>query len=519
MFSRLAPVLCFALLPLLATAGPDAGLAGKRVAGEGDRELTAGQYRLGLNTLRRYLEKRGEDSAAAERFILNMERAFPGADSERVPVTKDVFAAFLRYQAAWARKTRDSKNPNVTAIQLEQERLRATRLKEIFRLEASVKSPRFYSAFQASVQDLRQASRRYGKKYAGDSAVFFGDQIDDSYTHVDAGDVALESGDTAKAIEEADRALQVNPSNADAYVLRAGAEYDRQDLNAAVRDAKSALRLDPGNLQARAILSLSGSDAAQAAAKSAVAGSSSLAGDGRSAALSRAGSIEDRPEAVSVPATLRLARGTAAPSRSLIGFEPPPPGEREAPPPSATPAVGALLSRDMTSNAVRSARADARASIEQLDQALLLNPRNDSARSWRATLANRIGDYTSALASAQQSLTGDPDDAGAYFNKAYALAGKGDKEGTLEALAQAVRIDPSYGKVLDDARLLPGPEDMALLLSDSAPRHLPAAPPSRSARFPLPLLILCGAGALLAVASVAQLFRGSGPSSRWPMNA
>ncbi len=503
MINRPLPLLLLALLPLFASGAPDAGIAGKALPGEGGKEITAGEYRQGLVKLRGYLEKRGEDSAAAEGFILAMELAFPGAPSERVPVTKDVFSAFLRYQAAWARKTRDSKNPNVTENQLKEEVSRATRLKEIFRTEAAMNSPRFYGAFQASVKELRLARRDYGKAYGGNSAVFFGDQVDDSYTHVDAGDVALENGDTAKAISEADRALQVNPENADAFVLRAGSEYERGNTDAAIRDARSALRLDPGNQQARAIVSLSGEDSVKAAAAGAVADGARIDRDGRAVL----------PE-LQLPAAERAAalpgsRGPARLERGSLSLPlAAPSGLRPPPPPTSTPAVGALLSRDLTARAVQSARADAFSSIEQLDQALTLNPRNANAQSWRATISNRVGDYGAALASAQESLIGAPDDAVAYFNKAYALAGKKDRKGTVEALEQAARIDPSYKPILDQAQMmLPGADDMELLFSGSAAQHEPAAPPTRPRRFPLPLVALGAIGALLILAAGVQLLR------------
>ncbi|MDD5304023.1 MAG: hypothetical protein PHS14_13060 [Elusimicrobia bacterium] len=464
---KIAIAVCLALLPAFASA------AGEPRSGE--QELTAAQYHAGLKTLRGYLEKRDLEPDAAERFIAVMATALPPSEGVRVPVTHDVFSSFLRYQAAWARKTRDAKNASVTPAQLQVERARAIRLKEEFRLKASASSPVFYRVFQAAVREVRRAPRRDGRAYAGSSAVFFADHVDASYTHVDAGDVALENADAAGAIAEAGKALAINPGNADALVLRAGAEYERGDADAAVKDAQSALLLDPGNQQAKAILSLSGMGAGRTALSKAAAGGEGLADDGRRAGLPTLG-----------------ATASAEPA---------------AEPPSATPAVGALLSRDLTSRAVGTAGADARSSIDELDQALVLNPRNASARSWRTAILNRIGDYASALASAEQTLIGSPDDARAYFNKAYALAGAGDKPGAIGALTQAARIDPSYQPALNKALQLPDPEDMQLLFGEWAASHQPAVPPSRNSGYPFPLLALGVLGGLLALAGVAQLFR------------
>ncbi len=460
---------CLALLPALAPA-----------AGEprsGDQELTAAQYHSGLKTLRGYLEKRDLEPEAAERFIAVMASALPPSEGQRVPVTQDVFASFLRYQAAWARKTRDAKNPTVGPDQLAMEFARAVRLKEEFRLKAAASSPVFYRVFQAAVREVRKAPRRDGKAYMGSSTVFFADQVDPSYTHVDAGDVALENGDAAAAVAEADKALALNPGNADALVLRAGAEYESGDAESAVRDAQSALVLDPENRQAKAILSLSGMDAGRAALSKAAAGGAGLDGeDLRAGRPSLGGTSGDEPQAAAAPI-------------------------------SATPAVGALLSRDLTARAVGAAKTDARSSIDELDQALLLNPRNAAARGWRTAILNRIGDYASALASAESTLDASPEDAPAYFHKAYALAGAGDKTGALGAIGRAAALDRAYQPVMDKALQLPDAGDMALAFGEWSESHPQALPPPRPSRYPLPLLALGAVGGLLALAGVAQLFR------------
>ncbi|PIR18948.1 MAG: hypothetical protein COV48_04695, partial [Elusimicrobia bacterium CG11_big_fil_rev_8_21_14_0_20_64_6] len=94
-----------------------------------------------------------------------------------------------------------------------------------------------------------------------------------------------------------------------------------------------------------------------------------------------------------------------------------------------------------------------------------------------------------------------------YFDKAYALAGSGDKAGALDAIGQAARVDPSYRSVQDKALQLPDPEDMTLLFGEWSESHQPPVPASRRSRYPLPLIALGGIGGLLALAGIAQLFR------------
>lgn len=462
-------------------------------AADRDQLMTLPEYRKGLKELRGHFEKRGEDPAVAERYVADLEGAFPVQLGEKVPVTKGTFEAFLKYQAAWARKTRDGKNPLVAPAQQGHEVDRARQLKAAFKSEAELKSPRFYQAFQTAVRDVRALRRRGAQDYAGVSAVFFGDQVDDSYTHVDAGDEALEKGDHATAIREANMALAANPANADALVLRAGAEYDSGRTAAAVSDAQAALMLDPVNPSAQAILSLtsSGGDAAKSAATTATTGSAGL-DDGRSARA--------------LP-TIVAGAETPAPGVQRLGSvrlaAPPPPA------PSATPAVGRILAEDLSVLAVERARKDPVGSMGRLGQAMALDPGNAAARDWHSTIANRNGDYSAALGSAERSITSDPNDAVAYYNKARALAGAGDKQGSLEALTMASRVDPSYSKMVAEASAISETEQLDLLFQTAAYQRQPADPLPRHASSPL-MLVIGAVGALLALAGAAVFFADGG---------
>ncbi len=453
---------------------------------ERDQLLTVPEYKNGLKELRLHFVKRDEDPAVADQYIRSLENAFPAGLGQPVPVTRGVFDAFLKYQAAWTRKTRDRKNPNVSVEELNKEIERAEELKEAFRREAAAKSPRFYAAFQSAVREVRALRRTDGKSYQGNSSVFFSDQIDPSYSHVDAGDEALEKGDAKEAIRRANMALEVNPANADALVLRAAAQYERGETQAAVADAQAALLLDPANRAAKAVLSLTDSPAAaRAAVADAAAGGANLVGRWRTL-----------PSDVGVTADAREAR------RALSA-------------PSATPTVERVLAAQLSMRAVDMAAKDPRASLRQLDQAMALDPVNDLARDWHSTIANRNGDYAAALASARRAVDDDPHEALSYFNKAWALGGSGDKKGMLEALEQAAKLDSAYAPALRQARELGEAELVENLFADPANRHLPDPPRPYGTAEPLPLWIFGWVGAALLSAGAVLLYRsgaGKGPA-------
>ncbi len=438
--------LVLSLLPALASAA-------------GDEFLTLPEYRKGLKELRGYFVKRGEDPTVADRYVADLVSAFPVALGERIPVTRGVFDSFLKYQAAWARKTRDIKNPSVTPDERRHEAERAKDLKAAFKSAAEVKSPRFYQAFQAAVKDVRTLRQKNGAAYTGTSDIFFSDQVDYAYTHIDAGDEALDKGDTATAIKEAEAALAINPGNADAHVLRAGAHYERRNVPAAVADAQSALILDPVNLQAQVILSLTASNPSAAQTKmGASTGGANLGEDGRA---------------------------------------------------SATPGVGRMLSDDLSVRAMDTAQTDPRGSMGQLGQAIALNPKNASASGWYATIANRSGDYLAALGSTERGIKNNPNDALAYYNKAYAMAGTGDRNGMLDALKQAARVDPTYRSESDRAETLNTRQALDTLFGLAAKERQPAVPQSRR-RSDFSLMLMTGfIASFLLVGGAALFFRSN----------
>ncbi len=355
----------------------------------------------------------------------------------------------------------------------------------------------FYAAFRAAVQDVRSTRGRKGEAYSGSSEVFFGNQINDTYTKIDAADEALDRGNARLARQLASAALAKSPRNADALVMRAGAAYAMNDMGAAAQDARAAMQLDPNNQQARALVDLSGNG--PTAGAGALANAAATGGDFAAAANGGpAGSADGAPAAVSLaPAAVSLS---AAPAQAAVGRLVMP----LSAPPSPTPALGVRLSSDLTTRAASGIGLDPQASIQQLDRAIALDPRNVDALDWRGYAADKQGDYRDALAAADRALEINPRDARAYFNRAYARAGQGDKAGALDALRQAAAIDPAYQPTLQNALQLAQSGDMTLLFKDTGAgfrkpvepgvfQQLLNMPPSR-------LMALVG-GALVLVAA------------------
>jgi tetratricopeptide (TPR) repeat protein len=487
-FPILASALGLAFLPTPGRAAP-AGDGSMPASGQlANQELTDDQLQQGLAQLKNHLLKRGEDEQYINIFINDIQKSFADPDGNGViPVTRQVFDTFIKYEVAWARKTRDSKNPDISSDQLQREAQKAASLKKELQTEAHKTSPAFYKAFQAAARDVRQANG--GQTSAG----LFTGQTDDSYSNVDAGAADLEQGDSTDAADQAAQAIAADPDNAEAYALQAAADYAQGDYTDAAQAANMALQLDPNNQQAQAVLALSSNQAPSnpgtLAAAAAVAGN--LSGDAAAISPTNADNL--------AVVSAGPAPSAGAPTPALVtGPAPANPVSLTLP---AASAPNAVQSADLTKQALVAVRlGDPLNAIGQLNQAIALNPANTQALNLRAIaeahdhqyaaalqdvnrslmiaphnsatldtkskILNRSKDYAGALAAAREALRIDPRDAHAYFNQAHSLAGQGNRAGMIDALRQASLRDPSYGRTLQSALKQSPSADLTSLFPD-----------------------------------------------------
>ncbi len=419
-----------------------------------DQTLTADDYQKGLQTLSKYLQSRGENQQDIDRFVGDLLKA--------PPPTRDVLAGFLKYEQAWARKTRDAKNPQVKPDQLAHENQLYAQLKNQFANEAKAQSPDFLNAFHAAVKDVRAG---HGAQPGGApvSSAMFGDQTDDSYTQVDAGDEALDQGDAATAAADAQQAISENPANADAYALQAGADLAQGDPAAAAQAAQTALSLDPSNQTAQAVTDLAGGSVAPAA--NTVADAGAIGGNLQNQVSGTPSDAAAAPAPV-VSGELALSAPSPAPYASLA-VPPPAPGTPPPPSSSATPLLAASLASQVAEQAARTMNVDPAAGMRAIAQAISLDPSNPDAWRLQAAALQRAGDYRDALAAANRATYLAPKDARAHYARAEALAFNHQKAEMTDELRQAAALDPTYRPVADSAIQLPQDSDLTLLFPDA----------------------------------------------------
>ena len=323
----------------------------------------------------------------------------------------------------------------------------------------------------------------------------------------------LQNGDAAGAAADASRAIELG-GGADAFSMRAAANFAQGNIQAAYDDAKAALKLDPSNQAAFATMKLAegrgaheGGAEGQAMAKgengagtsngsgggapaSAPAAASSFAlSDGASGASARAsqGFLRDAEAALKV-GDIDRALSRANRALELNGSD-----------------AGAFYMRSQAYLRQREynlAAQDASAGLKVL-------PKNKALLVTKAFASNRRKDFRSALESSNAALEVDPRSAEAFANRAYALGAMGDRSAILHGLRDASALDPRYQASLDSAVQMPKDSDLLFLFPSEAGGEgsAPAQAPKTTRTFGV-VAIASLIGGLLIAFGFLQAFAG-----------
>lgn len=258
-------------------------------------------------------------------------------------------------------------------------------------------------------------------------------------------------GRPSRALPFADRGVELAPEDPEARLTRGHIRYALNQFEGAADDAREALRLNPGNRAAQALLKLSEDRVARGSAHARPHGEAGLSTAGES------GGTE----------------ATAIPSGGTQGG----PGKTPIPPTTSPESVRArTLVREA---AAKMDLGDFPASLKAADRALALDPRNASAYLHRSAvhlqmkryteaaadaskaidlgLRNAVaynarslayvrgGKYREALDDAESAMQHDPKNAGAYYHRALAREGlRSPKEEILQDYKAAAALDPRY---------------------------------------------------------------------------
>ncbi len=224
-------------------------------------------------------------------------------------------------------------------------------------------------------------------------------------------------GDLEGALQDLDRALELDPSYAVLHANRGVVREKLGDRQGALQDLDRALELDPRSGSAHANRGLV----------------KDRLGDLQGALQDYGRAIERDPRYASAYANRGAARlklgdtqGALQDLDRAIELDP--------------------LDANAYSNrsAVRLARGDHQGALRDDDRAIELDPRNATAYARRGATRAHLGDHQGALEDDDRAIELDPRNATAYANRAVARLSVGDKRGALQDLDSAIELDPRH---------------------------------------------------------------------------
>ncbi|MBI5883705.1 MAG: protein kinase [Elusimicrobia bacterium] len=345
------------------------------------------------------------------------------------------------------------------------------------------------------------------------------------YSHLGEDLVKEENYREGAAVLE--KAVQLKSNDSKTYSAYGTAAFHLGDFALARNAAERALRLDPKNDAAFAVLRLSEGKQASVSLPSVLTGQGG--GDGAFAMPSQGPAVSAGPggPGASGPAPEGQASAVSRPQARMR----PEAGQKSAA--FAKEAAAALSVKDYL-KAIEAAtraielndnnaqawnyRAMAQsklgryeAAAKDASYALSLAPNNAAALHTRSWALNKLSRFKEGLADADLVLSREPDNAFAYQNKAFALAGIGDRKGMLEALKRSAEIEPRFKARYEAALQVPENSDVLFLFDqDPGPKVAPPedAPVQGGGRRGLAFAVTAVGGFLAALAVVVAVFPG-----------
>ena len=218
---------------------------------------------------------------------------------------------------------------------------------------------------------------------------------------------------TGAAVAAKAKASELNPDDADAYVLRSAAEVDKGDLDGAIADGTKAIELDPNMRRPTSIGASRGGPKAIGTAP-----------------LPTAPKPSPSNRVMRMPMSCAVRRevdkgdwdGAMADGTRAIKLNP--------------DDLNAYINRAIA----RKAQGDLDGAIADCTKTIALKPDAVNAYVLRSAAKVAKGDLTGAIADSTKAIALKPDNAEAYVNRGVAKSAKGDLDGAIADFTQGHRI-------------------------------------------------------------------------------
>jgi len=293
---------------------------------------------------------------------------------------------------------------------------------------------------------------------------------DDPGPYKDYSGLSRRMGDFRGSVSAAQQGLLMDPNDAGLHSEMAQSLYELEDYESSFDSAKRALALDPSNKAAYSTMKLAQGNLGRG-------GGTEFFGVPQQAPPPSAprppgpGALAAVP--VRAPASGMIDKRTKDASDKLFKSAYSRYQQRDYDSAIVT-ASKALEYNDSNGKAllVRSLalmnKGQYQEALRDIDQALALAPRNQAFLIAKANIFNNMGRFSDALAAARQAMDVNPNNPQALKQLAWALAGTGDRDGAVRALARAAQLDASMRPLYEAALDLPEDQDLTALFSGGA---------------------------------------------------
>ncbi len=234
-----------------------------------------------------------------------------------------------------------------------------------------------------------------------------------AWAYVNRGTVKYQSGDKKGAIDDYDKAIQLNPQYTGAYVDRGLAKSDLGDNNGAMSDYERAIAIDPQFAEAYVSRGIAKAESGNKKA-----------------------AIVDYDRAIAIDPQFNRAYFNRAIAKSGLG-------DKKGAIADYTRAI-ALDSQDIKSYVNRamtkSGLGDKKGAIADYNRAIVLDPQSYIAYYNRGNIRSDLGDDRTAIADYDRAIAIDSQFAEAYTNRGISKSKLRDKQGSIADLNIAAEI-------------------------------------------------------------------------------
>lgn len=260
------------------------------------------------------------------------------------------------------------------------------------------------------------------------------------------------AGDYESAIEEFNRAIEINPNFVDAYYQRGLAQFDLGKRQNAIADYTKALSINPNKIEAclgRSIANFAEGNMQQTIedAEGAIAIEINCAAAYKllGSAYSRQGKNEEAIANFKQAAEFYLEQKDTVNCRKCLDnikkLQPPPPPEKKTETKTSLPV--ATTEEYIIQILRKFEKGDRRKAIEDLNWALQVDPRDAKAYCCRGIMFYKMGNNQRAMSDFDKALQFDSRNILAYRNRGIIRSELGDNKGAIADFQKAIEIDPN----------------------------------------------------------------------------